>query len=334
LIGRDGIGGWGAGAKATTAKARNQAMRWEDLPESQNVEDRRGDEGGGHGRGGGMFGGVPGGAGGLSIGTVVVLGLIGYALGIDPSLLIGGAEMIQRQQPRTEQVQPNRTGAKPQDESGRFVSRILGSTEATWKDIFAKSGGTYRAPILVLYAGRTHANCGGQAMAAMGPFYCPADRRIYLDTSFFKMIETRFRGCDVGSQSCRFAQAYVIAHEVGHHVQNLLGILARAQNAQRQVGMRSPQANRIQVRVELQADCFAGIWANRNEQRLQPGDVEAALRTASAIGDDTLQRRSQGAVVPDSFTHGTSEQRQRWFYTGYKEGTVASCNTFAASAQL
>ncbi|MGH6769816.1 MAG: KPN_02809 family neutral zinc metallopeptidase [Xanthobacteraceae bacterium] len=309
-------------------------MRWEDLPESQNVEDRRGDEGGGGGGRGGMFGGVPGGAGGLSIGTVVVLGLVGYALGIDPMMLIGGAEMIQRQQPRTEQAQPNRTGSKPQDESGRFVSRILASTEATWKDVFVKSGGTYRAPVLVLYSGRTRANCGGQAMAAMGPFYCPADRRIYLDTSFFKMIETRFRGCDAGSQSCRFAQAYVIAHEVGHHVQNLLGVLGRAQSAQQKVGMRSPQANRIQVRVELQADCFAGIWANRNEQRLQPGDIEAALRTASAIGDDTLQRRSQGAVVPDSFTHGTSEQRQRWFNTGYKEGTVASCNTFAASAQL
>jgi predicted metalloprotease len=308
-------------------------MRWEDLPESQNVEDRRGDDGG-RGGSGGMFGGIPGGAGGLSIGTILVLGVIGWATGIDPSLLIGGAEMLSRNQPRVEQAQPSRPGAKPQDETGRFVNRVLGSTEATWKDIFAKSGGTYRPPVLVLYSGRTHANCGGQAMAAMGPFYCPADRKIYLDTSFFKMIETRFRGCDVGSQSCRFAQAYVIAHEVAHHVQNLLGILAKAQSAQQAAGGRTPQANRIQVRVELQADCFSGIWANRNEQRLQPGDIEAALRTASAIGDDTLQRRSQGAVVPDSFTHGTSEQRQRWFYTGYKQGTVASCNTFAATAGL
>jgi uncharacterized protein len=149
------------------------------------------------------------------------------------------------------------------------------------------------------------------------------------------MIERRFRGCDVGSRSCQFAQAYVIAHEVGHHVQNELGILDRAQRQQQAAGMRSAEANRIQVRVELQADCLAGIWANRGmEGRLDPGDVEAALRTASAIGDDTLQRRSQGQVVPDSFTHGTSEQRQRWFYTGFKQGTVDSCNTFSPNARL
>jgi predicted metalloprotease len=149
------------------------------------------------------------------------------------------------------------------------------------------------------------------------------------------MIEQKFRGCDVGSQSCRFAQAYVIAHEVGHHVQNLLGILNNATRAQQQAGMRSPEANRIQVRVELQADCLAGLWAARGlEGRLDPGDIEAALRTASAIGDDTLQRRSQGYVVPDSFTHGSSEQRQRWFYTGFKGGTVDSCNTFSPTAQL
>ena len=305
-------------------------MRWEDLPESQNVEDRRGDGGGG---GGGGFGGLPGGAGGLSIGTVVVLGIIGYALGIDPSVLIGGAEMLNREQPRTEQGQPSRPGASPKDESGRFVSRILGSTEATWTNIFKENGATYRPPVLVLYEGRTQANCGGTAMAAMGPFYCPADRKIYLDTSFFRMIETRFKSCDVGSQSCRFAQAYVIAHEVAHHVQNLLGVLSKATQAQRSSGDKAA-ANRIQVRVELQADCFSGVWANKNNERLAPGDIEAALRTASAIGDDTLQRRSGGAVVPDSFTHGTSEQRRRWFETGFKQGTVASCNTFAASAQL
>jgi predicted metalloprotease len=305
-------------------------MRWEDLPESQNVEDRRGDEGGGgFGRGGGGF---AGGAGGIGIGTILVLGLIGYATGIDPSLLIGLADQFSRQQPRVEQSQ-TKPGASPTDESGRFVTRILASTESTWKDIFARSNRTYRPPVLVLYSGTTRANCGGQAMAAMGPFYCPADKKIYLDTSFFRMIETRFRGCDVGSQSCRFAQAYVIAHEVGHHVQNELGILSNAQRAQQTAGGKA-DANRIQVRVELQADCLAGIWANRAQERLAPGDVEAALRTASAIGDDTLQRRSQGQVVPDSFTHGTSEQRQRWFYTGFKQGTVDSCNTFAPTAQL
>jgi predicted metalloprotease len=308
-------------------------MRWEDLPESQNVEDRRGEEGGGggFGRGGGGF---PGGAGGLSIGTILVLGLIGYATGIDPSLLIGVADQFSRQQPRTEQSQPSKSGAKPTDDSGRFVSRILASTESTWKDVFAKSGRQYRAPVLVLYSGRTRAECGGAAMAAMGPFYCPADRKIYLDTSFFNMIEQRFRGCDVGSASCRFAQAYVIAHEVGHHVQNELGILGNAQREQQRLGGRSAEANRIQVRVELQADCLAGIWANRSQERLSPGDIEAALRTASAIGDDTLQKKSQGYVVPDSFTHGSSEQRQRWFYTGFKSGTVDNCNTFSPTAQL
>jgi predicted metalloprotease len=310
-------------------------MRWEDLPESQNVEDRRGEEGGGgFGRGGGGFGGIPGGAGGLSIGTILVLGLIGYATGIDPRMLIGFADQYSRQQPHIQQPQPNRPGASPKDESGRFVSRILASTETTWKDIFARSKRTYRPPVLVLYSRQTRASCGGTAMAAMGPFYCPADKKIYLDTSFFQMIETRFRGCDVGSQSCRFAQAYVIAHEVAHHVQNELGILTNAQRAQQAAGGRTPEANRIQVRVELQADCLAGVWANRAQERLAPGDIEAALRTASAIGDDTLQRRSQGQVVPDSFTHGTSEQRQRWFFTGFKQGTVDSCNTFSPTARL
>jgi predicted metalloprotease len=250
-------------------------------------------------------------------------------------MLIGVANQFQRQEPRIEQYQPSKPGASPKDDSGRFVTRVLGSTEATWKDIFARSGRTYRAPVLVLYSGQTRANCGGNAMAAMGPFYCPADKKIYLDTSFFQMIERRFKGCDVGSETCRFAQAYVIAHEVAHHVQNELGILQRAQRAQQEAGGRTPEANRIQVRVELQADCLAGVWAARGmEGRLSPGDIEAALRTASAIGDDTLQRRSQGYVVPDSFTHGSSEQRQRWFYTGFKQGTVDSCNTFSPTAQL
>jgi hypothetical protein len=169
----------------------------------------------------------------------------------------------------------------------------------------------------------------------MGPFYCPSDQKIYLDTSFFQEIETRFRGCE--GRACQFSQAYVIAHEVGHHVQNLKGILSRAHSAQQAAGGRTPEANRIQVRVELQADCLAGIWANKSDERwhlLQPGDVEAALRTAAAIGDDTLQRRAQGRVVPDSFTHGTSEQRQRWFNTGLKQGTEQACNTFAPTAQL
>jgi predicted metalloprotease len=275
---------------------------------------------------------VPGGVGGLSIGTVVILGLIGWALGIDPSTLIGGAEIIaNNQQPGQSAPNSQRQTGTPSDETGRFVSRVLGSTEAVWKDIFAKDGKTYRAPTLVLFRGQTDARCGGVAQSAMGPFYCPNDKKIYLDTSFFQQIETRFRGCE--GKSCQFSQAYVIAHEVGHHVQNELGILTRAHSAQQAAGDRAG-ANRIQVRIELQADCLAGVWASKSNERwhlLQPGDVEAALKTAAAIGDDTLQKRAQGRVVPDSFTHGTSEQRQRWFNTGLQQGNVGACNTFGSS---
>ena len=309
-------------------------MRLDDLPESGNIEDRRGEGG----FGGGGFG-LPIGGGGLSIGAVVALGLVGWALGIDPSLLIGGAEVLNR--PQVQAPPTARRTAAPQDDMGRFVSKVLGGTELQWKQVFAKDGRIYRPPVLVLYRGATHASCGGAAQSAMGPFYCPADQKVYLDTAFFDQIATRFRGCDVGSRTCQFSQAYVIAHEVGHHVQNLLGILPKAQQAQRAADSRA-EANHIQVQVELQADCLAGVWANRENEMLksegkpafiEPGDVEAALRTAASIGDDTLQRRARGYVVPDSFTHGSSEQRQRWFNTGFRSGSVASCNTFAA-AQL
>jgi hypothetical protein len=221
---------------------------------------------------------------------------------------------------------------------GRFVDKVLHSTDLQWKKVFEADGRTYRAPILVLYNGRTQAQCGGQAQAAMGPFYCPSDQKIYLDTSFFNQIATRFHGCDIGSKACQFSQAYVIAHEVGHHVQNLLGILPKAQRAQRSA-MGRAEANHIQVQVELQADCLAGVWAKLENEDLkrqgkepfiEPGDVEAALRTAAAIGDDTLQRQAQGRVVPDSFTHGSAAQRQRWLDAGIKQGSVAACNTFAA----
>jgi predicted metalloprotease len=211
---------------------------------------------------------------------------------------------------------------------GHFVSAILGSTEAQWTDIFAKSGKTYTAPTLVMFSGATQSGCGA-ARAAMGPFYCPLDRKVYLDTSFFDDLQRRFGACDVGSKTCQFSEAYVVAHEIGHHVQNQLGLLPQVQQAQR--GMDQAEANSLQVRVELQADCFAGIWANRAQQKYQfiePGDVEAALQTASAIGDDRLQRESQGYVVPDAFTHGTSAQRARWFTTGLKSGDVGSCDTF------
>ena len=290
-------------------------MRLDDLPTSDRIEDRRGR--------------LPGGRAGLGIGTVVILGLLAWALGIDPRVLIGGAEMMSRNGQTQQQTDAGSTGA-PSDEMGHFVSAILGSTEVEWKDTFAQAGKTYEPPTLVMFSGATQSACGF-AQAAMGPFYCPIDRKVYLDTSFFQDLERRFRACDVGSKTCQFSQAYVIAHEIGHHVQNQLGILTKVQEAQS--GMDKAEANALQVRVELQADCLAGVWANRSQakwQFIEPGDVEAALQTASAIGDDRLQRRTQGYVVPDAFTHGTSAQRVRWFMTGLKSGAVSSCDTFRA----
>ena len=299
-------------------------MRLDDLPESSHVEDRRGE--GGYSAAGRRLCRI--GGGGLGIGTVVVLGLIGWALGIDPSVLIGGAEVLTGpSQPRSPPTRAAHRGT-PKDDMGRFVSSVLGSTEVRWKDIFAKDGRSYRAPVLVLYRGATEARCGGAAQSAMGPFYCPADQKIYLDTSFFDQIATRFRGCDVGSKACQFSQAYVIAHEVGHHVQNLLGILPKAQQAQqrrRQQGRGQPHPGEGRTAGRLSRRRL-GQPENELLRRqgkpafIDPGDIEAALRTAAAIGDDTLQRRAQGYVVPDSFTHGSSEQRQRWFKTGFRVG--------------
>jgi uncharacterized protein len=307
-------------------------MRWDDFRRSENVEDRRDDD-----SGPGGFS-LPGRAGGLGIGTVVVLGLLGWALGIDPRLLIGGAEILTGESSRQEQpYEPSRPGPSsgtrpaPGDQLGQFVSAVLGDTEDQWKAIFQQAGQRYSEPRLVIFDGLTGSACG-TAQSAMGPFYCPNDRRIYLDTSFFRDLEMRFRGCS--GRACQFAQAYVIAHEVGHHVQNLLGILPKAQQMQQRVDKR--EANQLQVRVELQADCFAGVWAQHSQEKwkfLEPGDVEAAMQTASAIGDDRLQKRTQGRVVPDAFTHGSSEQRVRWFTNGLKSGKVSSCNTFDA-AQL
>jgi hypothetical protein len=303
-------------------------MRCDDFRRSDNVEDDRGG-GGGYAGGGGFS--LPGG-GGLGIGTLIVLGLIGWAIGIDPSILIGGAEIINGGSHYQQQSRPvNRRTGTPTDQTGQFVAAMLGNTEDTWGEIFQASGQQYSAPRLRLYAGGEQGGCGF-AQAAMGPFYCPNDRRIYLDTSFFRDMQVRFHGCS--GKACEFAEAYVIAHEVGHHVQNLLGILPKASSAQRAAGSKAA-ANRIQVRVKLQADCFAGVWANHSNQRwksIEPGDVEAALQTASAIGDDRLQKQAQGYVVPDAFTHGTSEQRQRWFTTGLKEGKVSACDTFAAAS--
>jgi predicted metalloprotease len=276
------------------------------------------------------------GGGGLGIGAIVVLGIIGYALGIDPRLLIGGAEMLsgggqQQQAPGRPLGQDRRAERR----DGQVVSRILGSADVQWKLVFEEAGQRYKAPTLVMFAGQTRADACGMAQSAMGPFYCPGDQKIYLDTSFFRDLERKFKGCDAGSKSCQFAQAYVIAHEVGHHVQNLLGILPKVQQQQR--GLSKTDANRMQVRVELQADCFAGIWAARSDQQwklIEPGDVEAAMKTAAAIGDDRLQKQAQGYAIPDSFTHGSSEQRMRWFQTGLKTPTIKACNTFAQNAQL
>jgi len=295
-------------------------MRIDELPRSENIDDRRGVR---------MRR-----SGGIGIGMLVVLGLIGWALGIDPRLLIGGAEVLTG----GEQSQPpsysdtKKTGEASTDQMKEFVAAVLGSTEVQWKELFAKGNARYVPPTLVMFSGATSSACGF-AQSAMGPFYCPKDQQVYLDTAFFEDLQRRFGACN-SAKACQFSEAYVIAHEVGHHVQNLLGILPRLQQMQQR--MDREDANRVQVMAELQADCFAGVWANRSEQKwkfLDPGDVEAALQTASAIGDDRLQRRSQGYVVPDAFTHGTSQQRVRWFTTGLKTGDVAACDTFNA-AQL
>lgn len=318
-------------------------MRWEDFRRSDNVEDDR-DGGGGFGGGfpgGGGFGFPVGGGGGLGIGTIVVLGILGWAFGIDPSILIGGAEILtggngqsRYEQPYQQPDQRRSTRQVPTDKSGQFVAAVVGNTEDTWKEIFAQNGRQYKPPRVVLFLNQVQSACG-MASSATGPFYCPNDQRIYLDTSFFREIEQRFHGCS--GKACEFAQAYVIAHEVGHHVQKSTGILDNAHRLQQAAGGRSAQANRIQVRVELQADCYAGVWAKQSNTKynfLDPGDIEAALQTAAAIGDDRLQKQMRGTVVPDSFTHGTSAQRQRWFKQGFDQGKVSACDTFAQGAQL
>jgi predicted metalloprotease len=313
-------------------------MRYDDFRRSDNVEDRRDDDGGGFGGGGGGFG-IPIGGGGLGIGTILVLGLVGWAVGIDPRILISGAEILAGgggapsvQMDRPSQASPKRDA--PKDQMGDFISASLGSMEDRWKEIFTEGGRRFNPPRIVLFKNVTNGGRCGRAQSAMGPFYCPPDKLIYLDTGFFREVETRFRGC-TGS-ACKFTAAYIIAHEFGHHVQNELGILDRVRQAQQQVGNRA-EANQLQVRVELQADCLSGLWANRQQKKgqfLDQGDIEAALQTATAIGDDTLQRQAQGRVVPDSFTHGSAEQRRRWFMTGYQQGTIESCNTFAQGARL
>lgn len=289
-------------------------MKWEDFQTSDNVEDRRGD------------GPTGGGSGRLGLGAMIALGLIGYAFGIDPRLLIGGAEMVNSMRQGQQQSAPAQVGA-PKDQTGRFVAKILGENEQVWSQVLpAQTGVQFRAAPIVLFNGSTRSGCG-VAQSAMGPFYCPLDGKIYLDTSFFRDMQTKLGG---GGD---FAYAYVIAHEMGHHVQDLLGILPKAQAAQKNAASQA-QANAISVRIELQADCLAGVWAanaNRNNNVLEQGDIEQAIATAQAIGDDRLQRSGQGYVVPDSFTHGSSAQRVQWFSRGLQSGKVSDCNTFKAN---
>jgi predicted metalloprotease len=306
-------------------------MRWDDLRQSSNIED---DREASASRGGGL--GIPGGGGGLGIGMVIILGLIGWALGIDPSVLIGGAQILTGGGEATQQTSPapEVDAGTPNDQTGQFVAAVLGSTEDVWTQIFAANGRTYHPPKLRLFSGSEPTPCAF-ARSAMGPFYCPRDQRVYLDTSFFNDLQNKFGGCS-NSKACQFSEAYVVAHEVGHHVQDELGILPRVTQAQ-QASSSQTEANALQVRVELQADCFAGIWANHAQQQhsiLDPGDVDQALQTASAIGDDRLQRETQGYVVPDAFTHGTSAQRKRWFLNGFNSGKISDCNTFSADSLI
>ena len=300
-------------------------MKWEDFRQSENIDDRRGDGDGGFG-GGGM--GLPIGGGGLGIGTIIVLGLLSWAIGVDPRLLIGGAEMIAGgRAPQSQYVEQksSRQSSPPSDNIGRFVSAVVAMNEDVWKDVLPQQAGVrWKPPTLVMFDGVTRSACG-TAQSAMGPFYCPADQKVYLDTSFFRDMQKRFGG---GGD---FAYAYVIAHEFGHHIENLMGILPRVQQAQQRAQSRA-EANRLSVRVELMADCLAGVWAahaNRQWKILEPGDVEKAVRTAQAIGDDRLQQANGGRVAPDSFTHGSAAQRVEWLNRGLQGGRVDACNTFA-----
>lgn len=292
-------------------------MKWEGNRESDNVEDRR-SEGGGSGFGGGMIGGR-----GIGVGTIVIALVGGWIFGINPltilSALSGGDAPVSVQQQQGPAQRP-----PADDKSAKFVSTVLADTEDVWRAQFKAGGATYREPKLVLFRGATPTQCG-QGQAAMGPFYCPADQKVYIDLGFYDTLRNR-----LGAPG-DFAQAYVIAHEVGHHVQNLLGISQKMD--QMRSRMSKAEYNVMSVRLELQADCFAGVWAfhaNSARKVLEQGDVEEAMNAAAKIGDDALQRSSGGAVVPESFTHGTSAQRQRWFSNGLKSGSIQACDTFSA----
>ena len=285
-------------------------MRWRGGRRSTNIEDRRGSR---------AKSGILGGG----IGTIVLV-LVAMYFGVDPSFLIEGMQSANVSS--TSGTRPTAEDLE-NDPLADMISVVIGDTEEVWNEIFAAQGRRYQEPTLVMFTGSTRSACGvGQA--AMGPFYCPADQKAYIDLGFYEDMRTRFKAPG------DFAQAYVIAHEVGHHVQNLLGVSGKVHQLKQQVS--KAEANRLSVRLELQADCFAGVWAKRAHTRarnivLEDGDVDEALNAASAIGDDRLQRQSRGTVVPESFTHGTSEQRQRWFRVGLESGNPDSCDTFSAS---
>jgi predicted metalloprotease len=286
-------------------------MRWEGNRESENVEDAR-DVGGG--------GGFRLGGGSLSLGSVAIALIAGWIFGINPLQILG--LMSGGGAPQTQQAPAHKPPAD--DQMARFVSVVLADTEDVWRAKFKQVGQTYREPKLRLFRGATPTACG-QGQSAMGPFYCPADEKVYIDLAFYETLRTR-----LGAPG-DFAQAYVIAHEVGHHVQKLLGIADRVESQRGRMG--EAQANALSVRVELQADCFAGIWAHDAQQArqiLEQGDVEEALNAATQIGDDTLQKRSRGTIVPETFTHGTSAQRVSWFRRGLQTGSVNQCDTFGA----
>jgi uncharacterized protein len=281
-------------------------MRWDDLRESTNVEDVRASTGGGAGLK-------------IGVGGTLLALAASYFLGIDPRLILGLMSAVP-----TQQSAPAAHYGTPPDQQGRFIAAVLGETEDTWSAIFQSQGLQYVPPKLVLYRDAMPTACGS-GRAAAGPFYCPLDRKVYLDLSFFQQLADEFQAPG------EFAQAYVLAHEVGHHVQNLLGIADQVRSVQARASQA--QANQLSVKLELQADCFAGVWARHADETkhiLEQGDVESALRAASAVGDDTLQRRAQGYVVPESFTHGTAAERVEWFKHGLAGGSIQSCDTFSS----
>jgi predicted metalloprotease len=283
-------------------------MRWQTGRRSSNVEDRRGRRISRKAKGGGI--------------GIMLLALVGMYFGIDPSVILNvGTQLGGGQAPTSSSYQPTAEENRLAD----FVAVVLADTEDTWRDEFNRRGGTYREPNLVLFTGAVQSACGF-AQAAMGPFYCPGDQKVYIDLSFYRDLKSKMNAPG------DFAQAYVIAHEVGHHIQNLLGISDKVHTARQRVSQK--EYNQLSVRLELQADCLAGVWANhadRTRQVIEPGDIDEALNAASQIGDDRLQKQSRGYITPDSFTHGSSQQRVRWFRQGFQAGDIDSCNTFEAA---